>query len=118
MEHDLTQLLRRVPSVKGIQMQYGKDKVQVLLLSVDLGYGQNKFTAAANDMKRMLNGGVADWPNVLLQNGFKDTQRMFNLDGYGLTLIGPDGIVRAIDIREEEAKEHLSKIYAAETLKP
>jgi hypothetical protein len=92
-------------------MQRGKDKVQVLLLSVDLGYGLNAYKATADDMTKMQRGGVDDWPNVLLPNGFKDTQRLFNLDGYGLTLVGPDGIVRGIDIREDDVKELLSKIY-------
>lgn len=92
-------------------MQRGKDKVQVLLLSVDLGYGLNSFKAAAGNLTKMQNGGVDDWPNVLMPNGFKDTQRLFNLDGYGLTLVGPDGIVRGIDIREDDVKELLSKIY-------
>jgi len=69
--------------------------------------------AGDSDRKRMKQSGVDDWPNVLLPNGFKDTQRLFNLDGYGLTLIDPEGIVRGIDVREEEVHELLSKIHSS-----
>lgn len=102
--------MEEFPSVKGIQLKKGKDKVQVLLLSVDLGYGMDAAKAGESDQKKMTAEGVGDWPNVLLPNGFKDTQRLFNLDGYGLTLIDPEGIVRGVDIGDEEARELLSKI--------
>jgi hypothetical protein len=37
-------------------------------------------------------------------------QRRFNIDGYGLTLIGPDGIVRGVDIRPKEVVKLLGNI--------
>ena len=48
-----------------------------------------------------------DFPNVLLPHGFDDSQKRFNVDGYGLTLIGPDGIVRGVDIRVSEVERLL-----------
>jgi len=101
--------------VKGIQKEKGKDKLQVLLLSVDCGYGMDTASAMSGDLKAMKRQGVEEWPNVILRNGFKDAQRMFNLDGYGLSLIGPDGIVRGIDIREDEVRELLKEIDKPKT---
>jgi len=84
----------------------GSDKFQVLLLSVDLGYGENKDTVAKENLDH-IHEQNANWPNVLLANGFDDCQRQFNLDGYGLTLISPDGIVRGVDVRPEEVRKLL-----------
>ncbi len=99
-----------MPLVKGIQHKFGSDKLQVLLLSVDLGYGSfSQEKAAAKDIQAMNKQNV-QWPNVLLAHGFDDTQRRFNLDGYGLTLIGPDGIVRGVDVQPEGVEELLGKM--------
>jgi hypothetical protein len=87
--------------VKGTQAKYGSNKLSVLMLSVDLGYGTQMGEAMSGDFQRMRDNGV-DWPNVLVPKGFDDLQRIFNLDGYGLTLIGPDGVVRGVNIRSEE----------------
>jgi len=95
--------------VKGIQKKYGQDKLQVLLLSVDSGYGINPQRAMESDLKTMTKQGVQDWPNVVLPNGMKDTERMFNLDGYGLTLVDPNGIVRGIHIYGDDVTELLEK---------
>jgi len=92
--------------VKEIQKKVGKDKLAVLMLSVDLGWGSQKDEAARDD-KKILDQQHVDWPNVLLPNGFDDSQRFFNLDGYGLTLVGADGKVKAIDIRAESLENLL-----------
>ena len=98
--------------MKGIQEREGKDKLQVLLLSVDAGYGISVKEAAEKDANVLKKHGVGDWPNVIVPNGFKDTIRQFNLDGYGLTLIDPEGIVRGIDIREDSVMRLLVEIKA------
>ncbi len=92
-----------MPLVKRIQEKVGPDKLQVLLLSVDLGYGMPKEEASSMDLKRLRKQQV-NWPNVLLPHGWDDTQRRFNIDGYGLTLVGPDGIVRGVNISPEEVE--------------
>jgi hypothetical protein len=102
--------MEEFPLVQGTQRRYGKDKLQVVLLSVDVGYGSSLSDAITLDRKRMLAHHIS-WPNVILPHGFDDSQRLFNLDGYGLTLIGPDGIVRGVDIRPEEVEPLLSQIY-------
>ena len=101
--------------MKGIQQEFGKDKLEVLLLSVDSGYGMDQASAIAGDYKAMKRQGVEAWTNVILKDGFKDAQRMFNLDGYGLSVIGPDGIVRAIDIYQDNLKELLKDVAKAKS---
>jgi hypothetical protein len=98
-----------MPLVKRIQDKFGSGKLQVLLLSVDLGYDFAKEKAAAKDLERMHKQHV-DWPNVLIPGGWDETQRRFNIDGYGLTLIGPDGIVRGVDVGPDEVEKLLGKI--------
>ena len=78
------------------------------MLSVDLGYGMEAEKAAAQDTWLMRKEKV-DWPNVLLAGGFEEAQTRFNLDGYGLTLIGPDGRVKAVDIGPMELEEILDR---------
>src|SRR5579885_1754389 len=94
-----------MPLVKGIQEGRGKGKLEVLLLSVDRSYryggtGGADKTVAMNDAK--LKETNVHWPNVLLPQGFDDTLKLFNIDGYGLTLIGPDGTVCGVNIKPDE----------------
>jgi hypothetical protein len=107
-----------MPLVKRIQDKFGPDKLQVLLLSVDKGYegyersGSSDQSLATKNAQRMHKQQV-DWPNVLLPHGFDDAQRRFNLDGYGLTLIGPDGIVRGVDVQPGEVERLLGGMSLA-----
>jgi hypothetical protein len=103
--------MEEMPLVKGTQQKYGKNKLQVLLLSVDRDYDMPMKEIIEGDTKRMQHQKVADWPNVVLPNGCQDTQRLFNLDGYGLTLIGPDGIVRGIHLQPEEVESMLADMF-------
>jgi hypothetical protein len=93
-----------MPSVRGIQEKYGKDKFEVLMLSVDQGFSMPN-TDPAKDNRKKLQSQNVDWDNVLLPHGFDDTHRKFNVDGYGLTLVGPDGIVRGIGIYPDDVKQ-------------
>lgn len=90
------------------QKKYGS-KLQVVGLSVDLGYGTDAATAQKQADAIRAKHGV-NWPNVLVPNGFNGVMRKFNLSGYGLTLIGPDGVVRGVSIRMEEAEALLNKM--------
>jgi len=98
-----------MPLVKRIEEKIGKNKLQVLLLSVDFDYGNSKEEAAKSDLECMQKQGV-NWPNVLVPGGFDNCQRTFNLDGYGLTLIDPDGIVRGVDVRPNEVAQLLGNL--------
>jgi hypothetical protein len=103
-----------MPLVKGIQQELGEDKFEVLLLSVDHDYGTN---SVAEDNKRLKKQGV-NWPNVILPHGFDDTQRLFNFDGYGLCLIGPNGIVKGIDLVPDQIAKLLNLDSKPSALQP
>jgi hypothetical protein len=96
--------------VKRIQQTYGANRLQVVLLSTDLSYGMSKEEAGRRDAERLKPQQV-DWPNVLVPGGFDGTQRRFNLDGYGLTLVGPDGIVRGVDLRTDDVESLLGRMF-------
>jgi hypothetical protein len=102
--------MEEIPLVQGTQKKYGKGKFDVLMLSVDLGYGETLDDATKGDQAQMTRLSVT-WPNVLLPKGFEETRQHFNMDGYGLMLIGPDGIVKGIDLRPEDVDELMAKTY-------
>jgi hypothetical protein len=97
-----------MPLVKRYQANYGKDKLEVLMLSVDLDYGTPLKEAIAGNRKVLKQQGV-DWPNVLLPKGWDDAQKLFNLDGYSLSLGGADGIVLGVDLMPEDVNKWLAK---------
>lgn len=82
--------------------------MQVLMLSVDASYGEDKAAVIKKEAKILGKNGVA-WPNIILPNGFDDCQRQFNLDGYGVSVIGPDGIVRGIDVYGDDLAAVVAK---------
>lgn len=43
--------------------------------------------------------------------------RRFNLGGYGLTLVGPDGVVRGIDIHEKQLDALLQRMFTSNNKK-
>lgn len=93
-----------MPLVKGIQNKLGKDKFEVLLLSVDAERNFCGENPADADRKSLKEVGV-DWENVLVPGGFETLLRRYNLDGYGLVLIDPNGIVRGVNLRADEVKK-------------
>jgi hypothetical protein len=52
------------------------------------------------------------WPCVIDTQGWSGINQKFNVDGYGLTLIGADGIVQGIDLRPEEIERKLPSLVA------
>jgi hypothetical protein len=99
-----------MPLVKGIQQKLGKDKFQVLLLSVDYDYSSEGNNAADEDNKRLKKQGV-DWPNVIVPHGFDTVQRLFNFDGYGLILVDPNGNVKGINM----VPDQLNRLFKLNT---
>ena len=90
------------------QIKYG-NKLQVVGLSVDMGYGSDAATARKSCGTIMAKNNVS-WPNVFDPKGFDGVMRNFNISGYGLVLVDPIGIVRGIDIRVAQANLLLDKI--------
>ncbi|HEY9713743.1 MAG TPA: hypothetical protein V6C72_09745 [Chroococcales cyanobacterium] len=92
--------------MKGIQEKLGSHKMEVLLLSVDLDYGEDKSAAEDGNSRCLVQQNVT-WPNVLLPGGFDPIRERFNFDGYGLIVIDANGIVRAINPRGDDLEEAL-----------
>jgi hypothetical protein len=97
--------------VQGIQNKYGRNKLEVLLLSVDASYGQPADQAAEGDRSTMTQHGIV-WPNVVVPNGWDGVIERFNIDGYGLTLIDDKGKVVAKDVRHNDLDALLQQIYS------
>ncbi len=94
-----------MPLVKRMQQEYGKDKFDVVLLSVDASH---HFGDPAEEDRKSLEEVGVDWDNVLVPDGFNTLLKRYNLDGYGSTLIDPDGNVQGVDLRANEVKEIIS----------
>ena len=95
--------------MKELQQKYGKDKLAVLILNVDLGYDYSEAQAIKGAKKRMKDQGV-DFPMAILPHGFEDTRRMFHLDGYGIAVVGPDGVVKSTRSSGEFLEKEIAKL--------
>ena len=93
-----------------VQTTFGQDHVAVLLLSVDQSYG---FSDLAGKNKDLLAARGLGWPNVLVPEGWRDIERVFNLSGYGLTVVDHEGIVRGVDLFRSGLLDLVSDLYAA-----
>lgn len=85
-----------MPLVQGLRNKLGKDKVEVLLLSVDEEYGSHDD--AVSGMKDALKDKAVDLPCAIAPGGFADTKARFGIDGYGILLVGPDGKVKGTNL--------------------
>jgi hypothetical protein len=73
----------------------------VVLLSVDPGYfGNDK--SYLDSASKILKKQKLVWPCAFLPSGWSDTQRVFNLSGYGLVVVDATGIVRGVNLRGHE----------------
>jgi hypothetical protein len=83
-----------------VQQRHGRDKLEVVLLSVDPGYfGKDK--SYLDTASKILRKQKVDWRSAFLLGGWSDTQRVFNLSGYGLVLVDAKGTVRGVNLRGE-----------------
>lgn len=77
-----------MPHVLELQKQYGADKLEVLLLSMDMSYGLPDTEKRNVETVKKLK---MPWANVLVPNGWNMITKKFNTQGYGLWLINPEG---------------------------
>jgi hypothetical protein len=94
-----------------VQQRQGRDKLEVVLLSVDPGYFGKDKSYVDNDSK-ILKRQEVDWPSAFLPGGWSDTQRVFNLSGYGLVLVDANGIVRGVNLRGGELESAVAATLA------
>jgi hypothetical protein len=87
------------------------------LLSVDPSYfpDTDKYVAQA---QKLFEQKQVDWPNAFLPGGWNDVARVFNLSGYGLTLVDARGIVRAVNIRPNELEKQVRQLLEVTPAKP
>jgi hypothetical protein len=98
-----------MPLVKGTQKKVGRDKFDVLMLSIDHSYGMPIDAVIKSDKESMRDAEV-NWPNVVLPHGFTDVKATFNTEGYGLILIDPKGIVRDTNVTPDTLEPLLGQI--------
>jgi hypothetical protein len=81
-------------------------------VSVDPSYYPDKNQVVKN-LKLTLSSQKVNWPCVIEPKGWNSVARRFNLDGYGLSLVGPDGIVRGVDLQVNDVKRLLSSLLSS-----
>ena len=84
--------IRALPKLLDLQQAVGEDKLQVLLLNIDISWG---FADAEERNKATLQRVGVPFPNVLVPGGWGEVLTLFNMHGYGKWLINPEGIVVA-----------------------
>jgi hypothetical protein len=94
--------------VQELQKQYGKDRFEVVLLSVDSSYGQT-VSSATQEVKDCLKQHGIDWPAVVEPEGWTGVGQRLNVDGYSLVFIDTQGIVQGVDLRAAQVKPLLEK---------
>jgi hypothetical protein len=82
--------------------EVGADKLAVLLLSVDPEYFDKKKEEYEPQAWKLFKKLGITWPNVWVAGGWAEMNRTFNADGYGLTLVDAQGLVRGVDLRGDE----------------
>ncbi len=80
-------------------------------MSVDLSYETDK-DHVIRTLKQTLRKNKVDWPCVMDPKGWLSVAYRFNLDGYSLTLVGPDGIVRGVNLQVEDVKRLLPTVVS------
>ena len=83
------------------------------MLSVDRGYdvGDRVSKRTRKREKKIYKKLKLDWSNVRVPGGWTGVIDQFNLDGYGLTLVDADGIVRGVNIHSKQLKKLMKQLY-------
>jgi hypothetical protein len=94
-----------------VQEAHGKDKLAVLLLSVDPDYfpRDDSYKATA---KKIYATKKVDWPNVFLAKGWTDAERTFNAPGYGNILVDRKGIVRGVNLHGKDLEKLVRQVVS------
>lgn len=100
-----------------MQEAHGKDKLAVVLLSVDPEYSP-KDDSYKEKAKKICETKSIDWPNVFLVKGWTDAARTFNAPGYGNILIDGKGIVRGVDLHGKNLENQVREVIGEKSGKP
>jgi hypothetical protein len=94
-----------------VQQRLGTDKLAVVLIDVDPSY----FAKPEQYLPRartILARHKLDWPNVIAPKGFNDTVHAFNLSTYANVIVDAKGIVRGVDVHDQDLERLLEEIVA------
>ena len=95
-----------------MQQRQGRDKLAVVLLSVDAEYfGHDR--RYVDEARKILEKRKIDWPSVFLPGGWSDAGRVFNLSGYTLVLVDAQGIVRGVNLRGDDLEKAVAQAVDA-----
>ncbi len=105
--------IEEFPLVQRVQKQYGRDKLEVLLVSIDRSYSfdKSRLSRSKKDAEKIFAKLKLDWPSVFMPGGWDDVVKKFNLHGYGLSLVDGNGIVRGVSIHERDLKRLMGELY-------
>jgi len=92
-----------------VQQAHGKDKLAVLLLSVDPEYFPKDESYQAR-AKEIFAAKKVDWPNVFLAKGWADAVRMLNAPGYGNVVVDGKGIVRGVNVHGKDLEDLVRRV--------
>jgi hypothetical protein len=69
----------------------------------------------SDELKRRVKEVMAEhkvkWPSVIEPKGWDGVNSRFNVDGYQLILVGPDGKVRTPDAHADDLEKTLTKMF-------
>ncbi len=87
-----------------MQQQHGREKLAIVLLSVDPGYfgESDEYVAMAN---KFFESKKIDWPSVFMSGGWNDAVRTFNVSGYGNIVVDAKGIVQGVNVHGKELEK-------------
>ena len=92
-----------------MQREHGRDKLAVVLLSVDPGYFEGS-DAYLKQARTILQSRRLDWPSAFLPGGWSDAERLFNMTGYGNILVDPQGIVRGVNVHQQQLEALVRRV--------
>lgn len=86
--------------MKKLQEKYGKDRLAVLMLSVDEAYGTPTQEAIEGN-RAVLREHQITWQNVVVPGGWEEMEKRFGIDGYGITYVDAKGNLIGMDLTPE-----------------
>jgi hypothetical protein len=99
--------------VQELQRKYGKEKFEIVLLSVDADYGTLLGDAKKDVIQTTRQHGVSNWPAVVEPKGWAGVRKSWGVDGYELILVDQAGRVVRSDLIAEQLDGLLAKLIKA-----
>jgi hypothetical protein len=95
-----------------MQERHGRDRVDVLLLSMDGNSRSRDLEECREGTRRICEKLKVDWTNVFAPDDWSGVLRTFNAKSYGMILVDPGGTVRGANLHVSEVESLLQEIQA------